>query len=206
MLLPLFSLTLFVALVALPATFTYLDLQQSPPDLSRQETQQHSSLKETLRSVAASEPESFADFLNGIDVPANFVELPIDRFSNAWPDTWHPDGLTVFDWRAITFPIYTLPFWWFAGFGLDTLLKRRRPRWPVLLVGTILSALSLFLTIGMSLANGIETDRAITVPILIGGILWNLLFATFPVAWILRGLARRALAKQRARLPLVASE
>jgi hypothetical protein len=197
-LLPLLSLTLFVALVALPATFTCLDLQQLPPHASNQEAQQHSSLKETLRSVAASEPESFADFLNGIDVPANFVELPVDRFSKDWPDTWHPDGLTVFDWRAITFPIYTLPFWWFAGFGLDTLLKHRHPRWPALLVGTILFSIFFLLTLGMKLSPGVETDRAVTVPILVGCILWTLLFATFPVAWILRGLGRRALAKQKA--------
>jgi hypothetical protein len=187
-LLPLFSLTIFIALVALPATFTYLDVQQSPPGFSKPPTKQHPSFKETLRYVAASEPESFANAINGIDVPANFVEMPIDGFSKAWPDTWSPDGLTVSDWRAITFPIYTLPFWWFAGFGLDTLLNRHHPRWPVLLIGTILFAVFFLLTLIVSFTKGVETDRSVTVPIVVGCIVWNLFFATFPVAWVLRRL------------------
>ena len=190
LLLPLFSLTLFVVLVALPATLTYIGLHQLTPPRFATAAQQHLSVEQTLISVAASEPKSFANLLNGIDMPANFVELPIDKCSSAWPDTWYPPGLSVFTWRAISFPFYSLPFWWFAGFGLDILLKRRHSRWPVLLVGTLVFALFALLAVMLSLTHGVEDDRAVTIPIRIGEILWTLLFASFPAAWIRRRLER----------------
>jgi hypothetical protein len=191
LLLPLFSLTLFTALVAIPATLSYLNLKHPSPDAGRISLHHPISPSETLLMIAASEPESFANLINGIDVPANFIELPIDRLLPSWPDTWTPGGLDVFAWRAITFPIYSLPFWWFAGFGLDAFLKRQQPRRAAMLFGVLVFSIFTFLAIGLSFVHGANDDPAVSIPILAGGILWTLLFATFPATYLRNRLGHR---------------
>jgi hypothetical protein len=147
-------------------------------------------------NALAIEQTTCARIINGVMLPANSIELPIDRLLPAWPDTWHPSNFSVFSWRAITFPIYCLPFWWFAGYGADALFKRRRPRWPTLLTGTLLCTLFALLTIGFCVSPSPYSEPAVNIPLIIGGVLWTVLFATFPSTWLRNGLASRRCARQ----------
>lgn len=187
LLLPLMSLAMLVTLVALPVTMAYLNLHD--PQVRRNLDQfvpVPNSEARMLRFAASIESSRIADFINGIDVPANFIELPIDRLLPAWPDTWHPQGFTVFSWRALTFPIYSLPFWWLAGFGIDSLSQRRHPRWPALLGGTIVFAAWATVCIGLTITMDVDDLHTANVehPIMFGLWTWTILLAAFPLAWL----------------------
>lgn len=199
-LLPLFSLVMSVCLVVLPATLDYLAEQQNAIRAEQLSIDQDHpttapSRIQIIHNVLSLVDDSSADIINGIMLPANAIELPIDRALPSWPDTWHPPGFSVFSWRAITFPIYCLPFWWLAGYGVDALLKRRQPRWPSLLAGTFLCVLFALLAIGGCLAPSPYSTPAVNIPVIIGGVLWTVLFATFPTTWLRKALASRRCAR-----------
>jgi len=70
-------------------------------------------------------PSHFEDVYY-LNIPAILIEIPIS-LPTSWPDSYRPSwawplGLDGF--RAITWPIWALPFWFFAGRGVDTLTKR----------------------------------------------------------------------------------
>ncbi len=70
-------------------------------------------------------PSRFEDvwYLN---VPALLVEIAID-LPTAWPDYYRPAWswpLGLDGYRALTWPIWALPLWFFAGRGLDSLFRR----------------------------------------------------------------------------------
>lgn len=185
-LLPLLSLVSWVCLVTIPISLDDMLLREDP----EQSEKMLSDLK-TLHDPTESQVFVFAAsidrgpahyWINGIDLPANFVELILDRASKMWPDTWHPEGFTVFSWRAITFPIYSLPFWWFAGFGLDAMLKRRHPRRWVLLLGSALFLVFLALAVLNAGSSHPVEEPEVSLPITVGVWLWTLLFGCFVVA------------------------
>jgi hypothetical protein len=196
-LLPLLSLLSWVGCVAVPATF-YDMLLTGKARLSQDQRARFGGpaapihQAQILAFAAGIENTRAAYWLNGINLPAIFVELPIDRCLPDWPDTWYPPYFTLFSWRALTFPLYSIPFWWFAGLGMDAVFGRRNSRWPVLTIGTVVFTLFLVLCIGLTVTRGVEDDPAVTRPILAGCILWPLLFSAFPIAWIRKGLNRRA--------------
>jgi hypothetical protein len=200
-LLPLFSLAISVCFVALPATFDYLAEQQDAiraEQLSIDQGHPNAapSRVQIIRNVLSVADDISAGIINGIMLPANLIELPIDRVLPSWPDTWHPPDFSVFSWRAITFPLYCLPFWWFAGYGADALLRRRQPRWPTLLAGTVFCALFTLLAIVVCLMPSLNSDPTVNIPLIIGGLLWTILFATFPATWLRNVLISRRRAAQ----------
>jgi hypothetical protein len=131
------------------------------------------------------------------NLPAMSVEAAISGIARSWPESWRPktfgpttEGLLL--WRALISPIYCLPFWWFAGLGLDAAFIRRRLRWPVLLLGTILFAL--FAILGISLVFTIEHREVQDMGfVFYGFVLWSALWAAFPVAWLRAFFQRRKL-------------
>jgi hypothetical protein len=131
------------------------------------------------------------------NLPAMSVEAAISGIARSWPESWRPkafgpttEGLLL--WRALISPIYCLPFWWFAGLGLDAAFARRRLRWPALLLGTVLFGLFAFLAIG--LAFTVEHREVQDMGfVFYGFVLWSALWAAFPVAWLRAALQRRKL-------------
>ncbi len=175
-LLPLLSIISWVCFIAVPVTVGALQLGDP------HEGAHHAFLDHTAEKVP-----HVALWFNGVDLPANFVELPVDRLLPAWPDTWYPAGFTVFTWRAVTFPFYALPFWWFVGLGLDTLFGRRRLVWPVLLLGSMLCILCAAGAIALTQEGERPFDApGVHLPIIVGAYLWAFLFAAFPTAWLVR--------------------
>lgn len=136
-------------------------------------------LGESLRFSLA----SLSHIIQALHIPAFSVEVIVDHLTGAWPSTATPHGLDFLTWRALIFPIYCLPFWWFAGLGFDALTGRRSRRWPVLLSGAVLSGFCVFLFLGLRFALSAEEREGIVYP-LWGFALWAALFAVFPAAWI----------------------
>jgi hypothetical protein len=188
LLLPLFSLTLWIAIIAIPATLVFLNLRTMyQRNLSVDSIQNTYSLRFPrnqflVRSVTAAAIRS-GHTIEALDTPAFSIQLLFDRFSPSWPMEWTPIGLDFFAWRAVIFPIYCLPFWWFVGLGVDGLLKRRLLGWPVYLLGTFLCIGFIVLTIGLTFGVPREDHQGFEI-YLCGFALWVILFGVFPAGWI----------------------
>ncbi len=183
--LPFFSLWSWMVFVAWPIVAFYLRLLQA------------SGLRGGARVGRISVPRSefihtavgygarhASRFIYGLHFPAVSIELLIS-LTKSWPEMLRPAGMSLDVWRALTYPVYCLPFWWFAGMGLEGLLRVRVLRWYALLPGTILSValvvMFLGFTFGLDASDKAESDMSWVF----GGIaFWAILFAAFPVSWI----------------------
>lgn len=205
LLLPTLSLALWVLLVAVPTTLSYISLLQSAQHAAVVTIQKGGFVatvprEHLFRFAVISATFRFAHVIEAINLPAFSIDLLISRFSSSWPATWMPSGMPFESWRAITYPFYCLPFWWFTGLGLDALLKRRRLRWPVLLLGTLLCSFFLFLLLGLRFGLSAEDRAEMTYPFWGFG-LWVVLLGIFPATWLRQGLASRRNVQQRGPLP-----
>jgi hypothetical protein len=93
--------------------------------------------------------------VQAINFPAMISEILASVMMHSWPNSWRPKIFGdlppgLFIWRGLIFPIYCLPFWWFAGLGIDA-FRGRRCHWMVLLFGTILTAFFVFIGIGLAI-------------------------------------------------------
>jgi hypothetical protein len=186
-LLPLFDLAIWVVLVIVPTTIAYMSLLQMAHNSSTAE------IRSGGTSFASVPRERFASFalsvgtirqshlITAINMPGIvsdlFISIPI----------WHIDRLrtqmTMESWRALSFPLFCLPAWWFVGKGVDALVGSIRLHWSSLLLGCLFCALFIFLGIGLGLTATAD-ERADTWWILSGMGLWAVLFAVFPFAWL----------------------
>ena len=126
----------------------------------------------------------------GINLPASFIQLLFASLFHSWPGSWAPAGLDFRSWRAISFPIFCLPFWWFEGLGLDGLLTRKHLHWRSFLLGTLLWGLFLTGLLAIQFAMSAEERTEMISPIWGFG-LWVLLLSVFPIGWIIRWRNRR---------------
>ena len=61
-----------------------------------------------------------------LNFPGMFGAVLIDRLTPAWPYDWTPawtEPLGMWGWRALSWPVFDLPFWWLAGRGLDAFIS-----------------------------------------------------------------------------------
>lgn len=132
------------------------------------------------------------------NLPGFVGELLISRSTKTWPMSWHPASIMLDSWRAISYPILCLPFWWFAGLGLDGFLGHRRIRWPILLIGTVLSVISFVLLIGLRFGTSASERESLVYP-LWGFGLWGILLLPFPFMWAKRGRSALSSKEEQAR-------
>jgi hypothetical protein len=103
-------------------------------------------------------------------------------------------------WRAIILPVCCLPFWWFAGIGLDALTTRRRRSWWVLLLGSTLWVFIGVIATGLWFGNSkSDRDGLGFVGFALG--LWSVLLAAFPITWVGQWLTRRRIRTSRQARP-----
>jgi hypothetical protein len=201
LLLPILSMAAWVFLIATPTTLTYVDIQQHARGapaaiITNRDNRTKSSYrwivprKRFLSYSADHSTRRFGHIMTAANLPAVAIELPIDRFTPSWPMTWTPFGMTVEAWRAITYPIYGLPFWWFVGVGIDGLLRRRHLRWPICLIGTLFCGLCIFLTLGMTFGISAEEHKGMAW-VFCSFSLWIALLIPFPATWILQWRSTR---------------
>jgi hypothetical protein len=100
---------------------------------------------------------------------------------------WHPRSFLFEDWEAVSFPLFSLPFWWLAGRGLDTVRGTEASRTWLVPLGTVLwilmSVLFLGMRFGLSPSERFESDISW---VLWGSAFWALLFGVFPLIAVLR--------------------
>ena len=186
-LLPLLSLSIWLVLVAVPVTLSYITLLEESRGAPVRvgitaEIFQQYSRNQYLQLAVANSTASSAHFIEAVNFPAFSGMALVDGLTRRWPNNWAPEAMSFEEWNAVTFPFYSLPFWWLVGLGLDALLTRRRLRWPSLLLGTLLCGLSIFLLVGLSFTR--PADGESNAFVLCGLSLWSVLFATFPATWI----------------------
>ncbi len=126
--------------------------------------------------------------IQAINLPAMATELAMSGIMRTFPDSYRPSSFgdepdDLFVWRGIIFPVYCIPFWWFAGCGLDAALKRRQLPWPVLLLGTLLCVFFIVIAIGLSFTTPYDKSESNTF-VWWGFAVWIPLLATFPFAWL----------------------
>ena len=126
--------------------------------------------------------------IQSINFPAMATELAVSGIMRTFPDSYRPKSFgslpdDLFVWRGIIFPAYCIPFWWFAGYGVDAALKRRQLRWPILLLGTVLCAFFIFIAIGLSFTVPYDKSES-NAFVWWGFAVWIPLQATFPFAWL----------------------
>ena len=185
-LLPLIDLVIWVVLLAVPATLVFLNLERvaQGSGVANIQAEMFSAsiprkqfLSFALQSAAIKSSSTVA----AANMPGFFGELLIS-LPTSWPASWHPAGMMLDTWRAITFPFFCLPAWWLVGLGVDVLLKWRRLHWVTFLTGTLLFILFGVLFFGLRFALT-DSERGGLVYPLWGMGLWAGLFAVLPIAW-----------------------
>jgi hypothetical protein len=190
-LLPLLSIVLWVALIAVPATFIYFNLWHNPQSAAAVHLRfgEFDTVLPRWKFVifAATSP-SKADWIEAMNLPGFAINLLVPRFSYSRPGRWAPRGLMPYQWNAISFPFYCLPFWWLVGTGFDSFLGRGRLSRTALILGTLLCAFFLFCLIGLRFGISAQEREGVVYP-LWGFAFWVVLFAVFPARWIYQSIA-----------------
>jgi hypothetical protein len=62
-----------------------------------------------------------------LNLPSGLIQLPYVILSPSKQE-WVPVGLDLMTWRAVSWPVVGVLFWWSAGRGIDALLALRRRR------------------------------------------------------------------------------
>lgn len=138
----------------------------------------------------------YSQLVTEINMPGVFVEALVSM-PTSWPQSWHPEGMMLESWRAIILPFFCLPFWWFAGRGVDGVLGWRRLHWATMLLGSVLFAAFVVLLVGLRFGLPASDRTPDGNWIFYGFGLWILVLAAFPIAW-LRRIRRRP--KEKAKL------
>lgn len=193
LLLPALDLVLWVFLALIPSTLFYIgflaDAEQDHHAITIAQEQQ---LHVTPQEVAAQQLEVAMDWrgrlLTAVNLPGMLVEV-LSSLRTTWPESWHPAALELFSWRALVYPLYALPAWWFAGLSLDALFGRRKMHWLPMALALGLFA---FCTLMAGVAPFIGELRTSEDFSLASGMgLWAVLFGIAPLAWW-RQRSRRA--------------
>jgi hypothetical protein len=194
-LLPLIELVISVVVLAVPATLVFLNherVTQGSAVANIQAEMFSASIprKQFLSFALQSAAIKSSHTVAAANMPGFFGEILIS-LPTSWPASWHPTGMMVDTWRAITFPFFCLPAWWLVGLGWNVLLKWRRLHRATFLTGTLLFILFGVLFLGLRFALTASERGETTYP-LWGIGLWAVLFAILPIAWFRQWRSRSA--------------
>ena len=199
MLLPLLALCVWVVVVAVPITPLYFQLREEAKTAKDKTVKagdfQYTVTRDQYLSYSLGQAMAGrSQIIVAINPPGNVVETLLS-LPTSWPKMYHPEGMEMETWQALMLPLFCLPFWWFAGRGLDALIGRRRMHWSLFLLGTLLFAGAVLLSAGAMLSMGsVSPDDNPWLP---WGVLgWALLLAWMPIGWIVQ--SRRSRAQRRA--------
>jgi hypothetical protein len=120
------------------------------------------------------------DVVTALNIPVEFVQVPYAMVSPNKSE-WRPPGMDLFVWRAITYPVVGMLFWWIAGRGADALAaarqKRLTPRihWIEMIVGILLLAMGVLVILAFTLGGGPQHTDSKDLLFLAMAILWAFL-------------------------------
>ena len=121
----------------------------------------------------------FLSSIVALNIPAGIVQLP---YSVNRPDRkqWSPPGMNDLVWRAVSWPLVCLPFWWIAGRAIDALgaLKHRSLTPRIVLmesaIGSVWVAAGALLFVSFLIMAAFKKDPVLTRIAAAGG-LWAFL-------------------------------
>lgn len=119
-------------------------------------------------------------WIMAMNIPGIFIEILIS-LPTTWPMTWHPAGMYE-SWRAVAYPFYCLPWWWFVGRSADALAGRKKIGWISLLVGGLLCLCCAVAGVAAYLTD-LPSDRIADLWLELGFVFWACIFAIVPLAW-----------------------
>jgi len=128
--------------------------------------------------IASRRAEKLLVILNS---PAHFVDLVVSILSSG---RWSSSHLAMIAWRSVTYPLYAIPAWIYVGKGLDALLRNERIGRVRLVTSAVLTALTLFLSIGLWLALPSFEQDGIGNWFIAGMALWSPLVGIYLIAWL----------------------
>jgi hypothetical protein len=129
-----------------------------------------------------------------VNLPVMIISAPYAALSPN-KEEWTPPGMYFKFWRAITWPIVGMAFWWLAGRGiegfLDALRKRIRPRisWCEFGMAMLVLACGAVILGGLLFVRDFRVDMPWVMFVASG--LWALLGTTTAVARIMQWRIRR---------------
>jgi hypothetical protein len=118
-----------------------------------------------------------------LNAPAAFIN-PIFSSINRHGGYWYPSSLGPAVWRWLSFPIFAIPAWVYAGRGIDDLLCRKRVGLTRLISSLLLTTLALVICGVLRFGLLPSEHQDLTQWFLGGFALWTLLFATPFLAWL----------------------
>jgi len=120
-----------------------------------------------------------------LNAPAVIVEVIVSLVVSQTVD-WHPASLMWPTWRALIYPIYAVPIWFYLGRGIDALwghrVVRRRDAVISLLLAAIFATLACGFRFGLTQAE--RQDQDLLQWFIEGFALWAALFTVPFFAWI----------------------
>jgi|ERR1700722_4886295 hypothetical protein len=111
-----------------------------------------------------------------LDIPVRLLALPY-AIHNPDKTEWTPNGMDFKTWRAISWPLVGMIFWWIAGRGVEALLAARRNmiepplNWAEAAIGIILLVWGLMTLIASMFTIKYESEIP-WVLMLVSGALW----------------------------------
>ena len=184
--LPLFSVSVWVLLVLLPLCLESLRVVAGNRFISicLKLCSLFPGIGFVSSAISASQ-EQRSWVVMALNLPAFPAELL--ESIGTWPMSWSPPGLSLFLWRMLTFPILALPAWFYVGRGIDNIRSRTVFTLWDMIAGSILSLGCAILCAG--LAFGLpRSDRDTLLIFMTGGLaLWALLFDAVAIAAVQRG-------------------
>ncbi len=115
-----------------------------------------------------------------LNLPVGIAQLPYVLVSPAKRE-WVPKGMLPNTWRALSWPLVGIFFWWFLGRSVEALPTARRsvvyPRisWIETACAVILLGTGLVALIGMLTSTPADRSDLQFMTLLAGGLLWGLL-------------------------------
>lgn len=186
--LPLICLAIWVTVVLVPTTFAFLHMKSRANSTG--------SLTIRTPTIDATIPrENFfplalhgatihtAKAVAGINIPAFFVEAGLSLLTS-WPHRLYPSRYLLESWRALVFPIYALPAWWYAGRGMDGLLARRQLGIVEPIFSSLVSLGLLVLAFGFQFGLAPAEREPGNEWFIFGFTFWALLAAIGPMGWL----------------------
>ena len=197
--LPLFSVCVWIVLVALPISVGDLHLRYMAHGASAVFLHAGTfSLTVPASRFLVFSANTVGEFkgqiLTALNLPAFIVELLLSV--RTWPTTWQPSGFTLWGWRALTFPIFALPAWYYIGVGIDGLLGSVGLHVWNAIVSSLFAAACAILGGGLTVALPAADREPGLKWITAGFMLWALLFGTVVVASVRQGRPKAAIFAQ----------
>jgi hypothetical protein len=133
-----------------------------------------------------------------LNLPVGIVQLPY-ALAHPTPEgkEWVPRGMMFTTWGALSWPIFGVFFWWFAGRGIDAFRAARKsillPRItiPESIFAVIFLGIGVVAIVGILTSTPDDTRDVNFLAFLAGGVLWGIIAALAIAARFLQWRLRK---------------